>query len=68
MVVATITGSVCLSERDVHCVETVQDKPMVCMEVEREYGIDIAIYSIFDPPPHYVHPAHKMGVEFGVRA
>ena len=37
----------------VYCGQTVQDRPMVCIEVELECGVDISIDTIFDPlgPP-----------------
>ena len=41
--------SVCLSARDVHCGKTVQDKPVVCIEVEQESGVEIISCTILDP-------------------
>ena len=44
-----IALSVCLSVcRVVYCGQTVQAKPMVCIEVEYEWGADISIGTIFD--------------------
>ena len=34
--------------RVVHCGQTVQDSPLVCIEVEYEYGDEISIGTIFD--------------------
>ena len=46
--------------RIVYCGQTVQDRPIVCVEVEYEYGDDIFIGTIFDP---LGRPKRNLGLE-----
>ena len=52
--------SVC---RVMYCDQTVQDRPMVCIEVEYECWDEISIGTIFDPLGQPQPP--KWGVELG---